>query len=960
MAASYNFVNKTDTESTVGSLPSISGYNHDQLTESAASRDHHDGSSATCNTSTSSLTSANESHNYANYGYYPNSTYSYGYGNTGYENYYYPYQQQGNNSYSQRVGTYQTGSYQPLNSFPNANTSVGPSSYSGTYYDPGVYQTTGECQSGGYSSQNSLWSTGTYGNYPYPSYVTPDSNGTHTSNSSGVSQPHYPQNAWPTNYYTQTVPEVSCAPGTESTAVTAAPPLSSIPGAGGYAGTNTQPPPPGTTISWKSESNFSGASVQENPAVGGNHSESWRHEAISYQNQFHANAPLYFHRPAESNQIHYDGQDQHKAACAPVPTSQHTPLQETAQGLLSPIQTTPAVDTRRASKLQIPTNPRITSFSLGMPKSEKETMTSDSATRPAYVSVSLPKNSIVTPTHDATDAALKPATFPPSLCSYVERALARCRDDSHKLASQEIMKEMITKASADGTLFTRNWDLEPLFSLPNVTNVTEKDNLQCSLNLSTISNLKKSPTRRSKSRWEPLSEEKLVEKLAQANHDQKKAVWNGFKEREALAPTAKYDPRENAWGGTKSSTEQQSLQQKSLRRPEKKQRVFENTNSAENGDNSSDSDKESGLTAYYSGAVALANSPEEKKRRENRFKRFEAVHEHGHVNKQYKPKAIGAGNSISRRASALLLAKGHEASCSRAVEDFDWDALTVKGTCQEIEKRYLRLTSAPDPATVRPEEVLVKALEMVQSSQKNYLYKCDQLKSIRQDLTVQRIRNELTVKVYETHARLALEAGDLPEFNQCQSQLKGLYAEGNYGCHLEFAAYNLLCVILHSNNNRDLSSLMSRLSPEAKNDKAVKHALAVRAAVASGNYVMFFRLYKTAPNLNSCLMGLYMEKMRFEAVRCMSRAYRPAVPVAFVARVLGFVDIVPVKGEDADGLSECEEWLRAHGASLHDDQGGELVLDTKATASSLYMPDPDDAVAHGDANLAVNDFLTRT
>ena len=28
---------------------------------------------------------------------------------------------------------------------------------------------------------------------------------------------------------------------------------------------------------------------------------------------------------------------------------------------------------------------------------------------------------------------------------------------------------------------------------------------------------------------------------------------------------------------------------------------------------------------------------------------------------------------------------------------------------------------------------------------------------------------------------------------------------------MEFAAYNLLCVILHSNNNRDLVSSMSRL-----------------------------------------------------------------------------------------------------------------------------------------------------
>lgn len=46
---------------------------------------------------------------------------------------------------------------------------------------------------------------------------------------------------------------------------------------------------------------------------------------------------------------------------------------------------------------------------------------------------------------------------------------------------------------------------------------------------------------------------------------------------------------------------------------------------------------------------------------------------------------------------------------------------------------------------------------------------------------------------------------------QCASQLKSLYAEGIEGCHMEFAAYNLLCVIMHSNNNRDLVSSMSRL-----------------------------------------------------------------------------------------------------------------------------------------------------
>ncbi|KAF3972591.1 hypothetical protein CMV_003914 [Castanea mollissima] len=841
-------------------------------------------------------------------------------------------------------------------------------------------QTAGGYPSSGYSNQTTTWSDGSYANYTPHQYAnyTPDSStsayssGTVTAPSSHYQQQQYKQWA---DYYSQT--EVSCAPGTENMTVASKSNVGCpIPGVSSGYSTSTSQAPPSYTPTWMPESSSSEfSSVQPAAGVSSASDAYWQHGAPS--SQIHITSPMQpqSQKPLDPKTSYDSFLDQQKAAYSQghnlqypathqVPQSYQSPANhQVPQSYQSPAQTVPSSDTRRVSKLQIPTNPRIASnLTFGLPKTDKDSSTTGAAVKPAYISISQPKANEKVLSNDAADSMLKPGTFPKSLCGYVERALGRCKGDMQMEACQDLLKEMITKATADGTLYTRNWDTEPLFSLPNVDAVNK--DLQSSTPGLSLPKYKRSPSRRSKSRWEPLPEEKFVDKSASVVNDTMKyGGWINANDKDRKPFFGNNGNKENNMSGMKFSSLDQKNASKNAQRPVKKQRYADGFNVADNCDASSDSDKEQSLTAYYPSAITLANTPEEKKRRENRSKRFEKRQGRTESN-QFKPKNAGAGNLYSRRASALVLSKTFEEGAARAVEDIDWDSLTVKGTCHEIEKRYLRLTSAPDPASVRPEEVLEKALDMVHNSQKNYLYKCDQLKSIRQDLTVQRIRNWLTVKVYETHARLALEVGDLFEYNQCQSQLKTLYAEGIEGCHMEFSAYNLLCVILHSNNYRDLLSSMSRLSDEAKKDETVKHALAVRAAVTSENYVMFFRLYKTAPYLSTCLMDLYVEKMRYKAVSCMSRSYRPTIPVSYIAQVLGFITARPRNEgsdvKDSDGLGECVDWLKAHGACLIADNNGEMQLDTKASCASLFVPEPEDAVAHGDANLAVNDFLTRT
>ncbi|KAF9892235.1 hypothetical protein FE257_002012 [Aspergillus nanangensis] len=214
----------------------------------------------------------------------------------------------------------------------------------------------------------------------------------------------------------------------------------------------------------------------------------------------------------------------------------------------------------------------------------------------------------------------------------------------------------------------------------------------------------------------------------------------------------------------------------------------------------------------------------------------------------------------------------------------------VVGRCQELEKNYFRLTSAPNPDTVRPLSVLVKTLDLLKKKWKrdnNYGYICDQFKSLRQDLTVQHIRNEFTVSVYEIHARIALEKGDLGEYNQCQTQLRALYAQQLGGHPTEFKAYRILYFI-HTRNWTAMNDALADLTAADKREPAVKHALDVRSALALGNYHRFFQLYLDTPNMGAYLMDMFVDRERLSALAAICKAYKPDVKIRFITEELGF------------------------------------------------------------------------
>lgn len=288
-----------------------------------------------------------------------------------------------------------------------------------------------------------------------------------------------------------------------------------------------------------------------------------------------------------------------------------------------------------------------------------------------------------------------------------------------------------------------------------------------------------------------------------------------------------------------------------------------------------------------------------------------------------------------------LLSSSHSSSSSLAplpsvfsIGSGDATLQTKKmvGTCRDIVRSYVRPSSEPTAASVRPERILREAfrrclagLSSSSSSSRtttttssaaaaegtsvaqSLRIASDQLMSIRQDLTIQGIQNSFAATVYEYHARVCIEAAQLPELGQCLNQLKPLHQHGFTGDRargtaplyevveppvdctsiVEAVALRIAYRGLTSRFEDDIAMEVASV-PEA----LVAHPyiqFAMKAVQMQHNAIAYMNLAQHAPCAYfASLLHLFVPKLRVEWLRSVVMGFQDIVPTRALALWLGF------------------------------------------------------------------------
>lgn len=481
--------------------------------------------------------------------------------------------------------------------------------------------------------------------------------------------------------------------------------------------------------------------------------------------------------------------------------------------------------------------------------------------------------------------------WPVSLRKFACEAFQMCKNEADQDKVQAILMEMLKKAFANGTVFTIDWTKQKLpdpnqpYSFP--PNLFKKSNQ--TRGRETKSRSPPSPRPRSKSyhQQQQLQQQQQPTPAGGRISRQRSRLRSRSKSRSPPSPRSRsrsHHQQSIPAGGRVSRRRSRSRSRSKSRSPP--------------------SPRSRSRSHHKQSTPAGGRISRRRSRSRSRSKSRSSLVRRKNNNSNNNSAYINSSTNNNTTNSTFNNQSYNHNVSSAANFDFNLEKAII-GTCKDLEKQYLRLTSAPDPSTVRPLDVLKKSLEMVlkywqTSNNRDYHYACDQFKSIRQDLTVQFIRNSFTVLVYESHARIALETSDHEEFNQCQSQLKSLYEYVPSDNQYEFLGY-LILYLIFTENTTELQLTLSKLPCDSLKHPVIDHALKVRRAWSLNNYHRLFSLYKKCPAMSAKIMDWFIERERRQAVKIIMKSYRPVVSIVFVSDQLAF-----------DDIDDCLEFVNKH------------------------------------------------
>lgn len=495
---------------------------------------------------------------------------------------------------------------------------------------------------------------------------------------------------------------------------------------------------------------------------------------------------------------------------------------------------------------------------------------------------------------------------PGGLKRFVHLCLVRCKGKDELKRMQEEVQKVISQALKDGTMHTANWDAKELIPMQGAATSQE----------SQLSNQSQPSSSSQNGGYYGPSVAQASSSVPQNSEYYGSGNGKTLSSTSYYGNSSTYSSTNSYYGNT--TTESKSSDNTAVPKFSKKQQKKANKVAAKQ-----ESDRLRNMKRKTPGGDSgFESSNNTLAKRANRFSGVGGIYD-------ASISSTAVANSLDK-----YMGKGFIGGSSKTLDEADYEMMTVKGTCQTLEKDYLRLTAPPKPELVRPQPVLERHLQNLIDERGNkkgreYLWFCSQFKALRQDLTVQRIFNSFAVRVYENHARVALEERDLNEYNQCQTQLKELYLslrenEEALTNRNEFLAYRIIYYVFLLGNKKyeggsgDLFNIMLSLTPKQRSEPGIAHALNVRSAVADFDYHAFFHLLKNCPKSGLVrMMGFLVPTVRHWSLHRICKAYRPSVPVEFVLSELGF---------EKDEFEHASKWLESCGCVLSDDR---QTLETK-------------------------------